>query len=62
MKKKELKILAQKIAEAQRVIDLDADPDDVKRAKAVIMELAYKVGNFDELETLDEMIQEILSK
>ena len=56
MKKKELKQLAKKIADAERKIQQGTD---VEKSKELIMHLTSQV-DWQYLDQLDEMIQEIL--
>ena len=59
MKKKELKNLAKRIAGLE-VAMRTASPEETSAIMAEMMALSGKVANFDELEALDEMIQDIL--
>ena len=56
MKKKELKNLAQRIAKAELNIQ---NGIDVEKSKELIMRLSSSV-DFQDIDTLDEMIQELL--
>ena len=62
MKKKELKALAQQIAEAELIIQQSDDKKEVSKAQRKIVELAKKVTNFEDIMDLDELVQEILSE
>lgn len=61
MKKKELKILARKIAEAEKIIQLNSDKTAVEEAKNTISALMENPAiGFEDIMELDELIQEIL--
>ena len=60
MKQKELKNLAKKIAKLELIIQNSTDDDEIWECEQDIMYLAGKVTSFDEIDTLDEMIQEII--
>ena len=62
MKKKELKKLAQKLAEAELIIEANESQDKVQQAKKQVIELTGSIKDFQDLDLLDEMIQEILKK
>lgn len=62
MKKKELKNLAKKIAEAERIIQRNEDSKQVAKAQKTILDLSGKVTNLEDIMTLDEFVQEILSQ
>lgn len=62
MKKKELKNLAEKIAKCEYVVENSKDSAAVQAAQTEIMRLSSKVHDFQDLDILDEMIQEILDK
>ena len=62
MKKKELKSLAKRIAEAEIVIQTSSDKKEVNDAKKKIMDLSNQAIDLDDMVILDEMIQEILSQ
>lgn len=62
MKKKELKALASKIAEAEYAVQTSKDLDVVHSAQDEIMKLCGKVNNLEDMVLLDDMIQEILEK
>ena len=61
MKKKELKNLAEKIAKQEYVIQTSDDNDEIQAAQNEIMRLTSRVRDFQDLDVIDEMIQEILS-
>lgn len=61
MKKKELKNLAEKIAKQEYVIQTSNDDDKIQAAQNEIMRLTSRVRDFQDLDVIDEMIQEILS-
>lgn len=62
MKRKELKNLAKKIAEAEIIVQTSTDTEAVNQAKNHIFELSSKVENLDEIFLLDELIQEFLKE
>ena len=62
MKKKELKSLAKRIAEAEIVIQTSSDKKEINDAKKKIMDLSNQAIDLDDMVILDEMIQEILSQ
>lgn len=62
MKKKELKNLAEKIAEQELLIQKSKDNEIIQQAQNEIMRLSSRVHDFQDIDTLDEMIQNILSK
>ena len=61
MKKKELKNLAEKIAKQEVIIQTSKDSAEIQAAQNEIMRLPSRVHDFQDIDTLDEMIQEILS-
>ena len=62
MKRKEQKNLAQKIAKYEYIVQTSNDKDEIKKAQDSIMELSGRVESLDDIETIDEMVQEILEK
>lgn len=62
MKKKELKNLAEKIAKCEYVIQNSSDEDAVQAAQEEIMRLSSRVHDFQDIDTIDEMVQDILNK
>lgn len=62
MKKKELKNLAEKIAETQVIMDTTQDSDERRWAQREIIELSSKIEDFEDYLILDEMIQKIIRK
>lgn len=62
MKKKELKNLAQKIADYEYILETSEDQNEINNAQKNIMQLTSKVHDFQDLDLLDEMIQDILQK
>lgn len=61
MKKKELKNLAQKIAKQEVIIQNSNNSAEIQAAQEEIMRLSSRVHDFQDIDTLDEMIQDILS-
>ena len=62
MKKKELKSLAKRIADAEFVIQTSNDKQEINNAKKTIMELSSHAIGLEDMIVLDEMIQDILSQ
>ena len=62
MKKKELKILAKRIADAEFIIQTSADKKEINKAKNSIMELSNHAIDLEDMIILDEMVQDILSQ
>ena len=62
MKKKELKALAKRIADAELIIQNSSDSKEISKAQNTIMELTSKVHSVEDLMTIDELVQEILSQ
>ncbi len=62
MKKKELKNLAERIAQYEHIIQTSQDQDEIKNARAQIMALSSKVKNLEDIMILDEMIQDFIGK
>ena len=61
MKKKELKNLAEKIAKCEYVIQNSKDDVAIQAAQLEIMRLSSRVHDFQDIDTIDEMVQDILS-
>lgn len=59
MKKKELKNLAKKIAEAEKIVQTSTDKYEIEEAKTLILNLSKKIS-FEDLDELDEMVMELL--
>lgn len=62
MKKKELKSLAKRIADAEFIIQTSADKKEINKAKNSIMELSNHAIDLEDMIILDEMVQDILSQ
>lgn len=62
MKKKELKSLAKRIADAEFIIQTSNDKQEINNAKKTIMELSSHAIGLEDMIVLDEMIQDILSQ
>ena len=62
MKKKELKSLAKRIADAEYIIQTSSDKKEINDAKKKIMELSNHAIDLEDMAVLDDMIQEILSQ
>lgn len=62
MKKKELRKIAEEIVKCELIIQNSTDKLKVVAAMNRTMELATKVESLEDMETIDDMIQEIFSK
>lgn len=62
MKKKELKTLAKRIADAEFIIQTSTDKKEINKAKNSIMELSNHAIDLEDMIILDEMVQNILSQ
>lgn len=62
MKKKELKNLAEKIAKCEYVIQNSDDDMAVQAAQEEIMRITSRVHDFQDIDIIDEMVQDILKK
>ena len=62
MKKKELKSLAKRIADAEYIIQTNSDKKEINKAKNTIMELANHAIDLEDMVILDEMVQDILTQ
>lgn len=62
MKKKELKILARKIAKIEQKLRNTEDPKQKKRLESEIIELSGQVDSLEDMVIVDEMVLEILGK
>ena len=62
MKKKELKNLAKKIAECEYIIQKNENEYDVEQAQNEIMRLSGTVHSFEDLDIIDTMVQDLLTK
>ena len=62
MKKKELKTLAKRIADAEFIIQTSADKKEINKAKNSIMELSNHAIDLEDMIIRDEMVQDILSQ
>lgn len=61
MKRKELKNLAKKIAQAEHIIQTSDNQDEIQRAQIEIMTLSSHVDSLDDITIIDEMVQELLA-
>ena len=61
MKRKELKNLAKKIAQAEHIIQTSDNQDKIQRAQMEIMTLSSHVDSLDDITIIDEMVQELLA-
>ena len=62
MKKKELKKLAEQIAQAELIIqNPDSAFEDVEDAKRKIYNLMFYLSDPEDMEKVDEMVQEMIS-
>ena len=62
MKKKELKNLAKKIADAEYIIQNSDDAKAVAKAQDMILELSGKAMSLEDMMIIDELVQEILNQ
>lgn len=63
MKKKELQKLARRIANAEKVIQISSDEEQVKKAKEEILTLTHNHAiDFEDMIAIDELVQDILFK
>ena len=56
MKKKELKSLAKRIADAEFIIQKSSDKNEIRKAKNTIMDLSSHAIGIEDMIALDEMI------
>lgn len=61
MKRKELKNLAKKIAQAEHIVQTSDNQDEIQRAQTEIMTLSSHVDSLDDITIIDEMVQELLA-
>ncbi len=61
MKRKELKNLAKKIAQAEHIIQTSNNQDEIQRAQMEVMTLSSHVDSLDDITIIDEMVQELLA-
>lgn len=61
MKRKELKNLAKKIAQAEHIVQTSDNQDEIQRAQMEIMTLSSHVDSLDDITIIDEMVQELLA-
>ena len=62
MKKKELKNLAKKIADAEYIIQNSTDNQAVAKAQDAILELSGKAMSLEDMVLIDEMVQDLLAE
>ena len=62
MKRKELKNIAKKVAECEQVLQTSTDQREREQARDEIFRLSSGVRSFEDLDLLDEMVQDLLSK
>lgn len=60
MKKKELKQLAQKFAQQEKILQESINEEEREKAKQEIMRLSSSVKSMDDIMELDILIQELL--
>lgn len=61
MKRKELKNLAKKIAQAEYTIQTSDNQEEIQRAQMEIMTLSSHVDSLEDITIIDEMVQELLA-
>ena len=62
MKRKELKNLAKKIAKCEYILQTSKDETERQQARDEIMRTSSGIHSFEDLDLLDEMVQDLLSK
>lgn len=62
MKKKELKMIAQKIAKNEKIIQQSQDKEEVKKAKRAILELSGSIHSLEDMVAIDEIVQTMLEQ
>lgn len=62
MKRKELKNLAEKIAKQEYIIQTSNDNVAVQAAQEEIMRISSRVHDFQDIDLIDEMVQDLLTK
>lgn len=62
MKKKELKNLAKKLAEAELTLQISDDTEKIRSAKETIYKVGYQLSSYEDMCYVDELVQEILLK
>lgn len=62
MKKKELKNLAKKIADAEYIIQNSDDAKAVAKAQDQILELSGKAMSLEDMMIIDELVQDLLNQ
>ena len=62
MKKKELKNLAKKIAEAEYIIQNSDDAKAIAKAQDQILELSGKAMSLEDMTIIDELVQDLLNQ
>jgi hypothetical protein len=62
MKRKELKKLAQKIADCEKIIQSSDNEVTILQAQSDIVVLTSTITSFEDMIALDELIMEILEK
>ena len=62
MKKKELKNIAKRIADAEYIIQTSDDKKAIAKAQETILELSGKAVSMEDIMAIDEFVQEILSQ
>lgn len=60
MKKKELKMLAQKIAKYEKIIQTSDDNKEIRKAQEEIMKITKSVNNLDDMVAIDEIVMTLL--
>lgn len=60
MKKKELKMLAQKIAKYEKIIQTSDDNKEIRSAQEEIMKITKSVNNLEDMVAIDEIVMTLL--
>lgn len=62
MKRKELKNLAKKLAQCEYILQISDNQYEKEQARDEIMKISSGIHSFEDLDLLDEMVQDLLSK
>lgn len=60
MKKKEIKMLAQKIAKYEKIIQSSSDKGEIRKAQEEIMKITSGVDSLDDMVQIDEIVMTLL--
>ena len=62
MKKKEIKEMAKKIVKYETIIQNSTNEAEIMRAQDAILGLSKSVHSFNDMITIDEMVQDMMSQ